>query len=57
MENVMLLLTYAVGQYGRDRIYSVTFGASTPIVRVYEDEIRLADLWMINNDIQQKKFY
>ena len=57
METLQFLMTHAVGQYGRDRIYSVTFGASTPIVQVYEDETRLADFWTVNGVIHEKKFY
>jgi hypothetical protein len=51
------LLNHAVGQLGRDRIYSVTFGVSTPTVRVFEDETLLADFWTVNGVIHEKKFY
>ena len=52
-----ILLAHAVDQLGRDRTYSVTFGGSTPIVRVYEDETLLADFWTVNGIIYEKKFY
>lgn len=53
------LMARAVEQFGRDRFYTVIFSASTPIVRVYEDadSDRLADFWMSDGVIQEKKFY
>jgi hypothetical protein len=58
-EILKILMVHAVGQFGRDRFYTVRFGCSTPIVRVYEDEdnTKLADFWMANDVIQEKKFY
>jgi hypothetical protein len=58
-EILKTLMAHAVGQFGRDRFYTVRFGCSTPIVRVYEDEdnTKLADFWMSNDVIQEKKFY
>lgn len=57
LELMNFLLNHAVGQLGRDRIYSVTFGASTPTVRVFEDETLLADFWTVDGVIHEKKFY
>ena len=53
------LMARAIEQLGRDRFYTVVFSASTPIVRVYEDPDgdRLADFWMSNGVIQEKKFF
>ena len=59
-EILKTLMAHAVGQFGRDRFYTVRFGCSTPIVQVYdddEDNTRLAEFWMSNDVIQEKKFY
>ena len=58
-EMLKTLMVHAVGQFGRDRFYTVQFGASTPIVQVYEDEdnTKLCTFWMSNDVIQEKKFY
>ena len=52
-----LLIAHAVGQFGRDRTYTLRFGGSSPIVSVYEDDRLLAEFWMANDAIQEKKFY
>jgi len=59
METLKNLMAHAVGQFGRDRFYTVRFGASTPIVSVFEDEgiTKLSEFWMSNDVIQEKKFY
>ena len=60
IEMLNTLMSHAVKQFGQDRFYTVRFGASTPIVQVYEDEddiIRLSEVWMSNDAIQEKKFY
>jgi hypothetical protein len=57
METLKFLLTHAVGQFGRDRTYKIRFGASTPIVDVFEDDTRLAEFWTVNDVIHEKKFY
>ena len=58
VEMLKILMAHAVGQFGRDRLYTVRFGTSTPIVSAYEnDETRLAEFWMSNDVIQEKKFY
>ncbi len=57
LDLMTFLMAHAVGQFGQDRNYSVAFGASTPIVQVYEDEIRLAEFWTVNGVIHEKKFY
>lgn len=49
MENARILIDYAVGQFGRDRIYKLTFGVSTPTVYVHEwdsSESLIGELWM-----------
>lgn len=57
MENLNALLAHAVGQHGRDRTYTVRFGASTPIVDVYEDGVHLAEFWLVNGVVHEKKFF
>jgi hypothetical protein len=57
METLQFLITHAVGQFGRDRTYKIRISASTPIVDVYEDDTRLAELWTVNGVIHEKKFY
>jgi hypothetical protein len=59
MQNEMLntLMVHVVKKFGQDRFYTVRFGASTPIVQVYEDDTRLAEVWISNDVIQEKKFY
>lgn len=52
-----LLISHAVGQFGRDRTYTLRFGGSSPIVSVFEGDTLLAELWMANDVIQEKKFY
>ena len=58
-EILKILMVHAVGQFGLDRFYTAQFGASTPIVQVYEDDdnTKLAEFWMSNDVIQEKKFY
>lgn len=60
IDMLKLMMAHAVGQYGRDRFYTVTFGASTPIVRVFEDgdqRIQLCEFWAVNDVIHEKKLY
>jgi len=59
IEIMKTLMAHAVGQFGRDRFYTVRFGGSTPIVSVFENEgiTKLAEFWMSNDVIQEKKFY
>ena len=56
IEMMKFLLAHAVGLHGRDRNYNVSFGGSTPIVRAYEDDRLLAEYWIVNERIQEKKF-
>ena len=60
MENLNTLLAHAIEQLGRDRAYCVTFSESGPTVSAREDTDTnqlLAEFWMSNDVIQQKKFY
>ena len=59
IEIMKTLMAHAVGQFGLDRFYTVQFGASTPIVDVYEDDgsTVLCRFWMSDDVIQEKKFY
>jgi len=49
-----ILMPHAVAQFGKDRVYHVRFGGSTPVIAVYEDEFEIAQLWMVNAEIHQK---
>ena len=70
LEVLKILLSYAVGQFGYDRFYTIQFGTNTakelmhsdylyPVVQVFEDDnkTKLSEVWMSNEVIQQKKFY
>jgi hypothetical protein len=60
VETLRVLINYAVGQYGKDRVYSIRFGASTPSVTVYEDTTDkplVAEVWDVNGVINEKRFY
>ena len=53
-----ILVEHAVEQFGRDRVYAFRFGASTPTVTAKDDDgTLLAEFWMSNGVIQEKKFY
>jgi hypothetical protein len=56
MDKLNRLMAYAVKQFGRDRTYSIMFGASTPVVTVFEDSDRLAEVWDMNGEINVKRF-
>ena len=57
LETLNRLMAYAVEQFGRDRIYSVRFGGSTPIVEVCSnDSSRIVALWDVNGEITVKRF-
>jgi len=57
MDKVNNLLQYAVEQYGRDRHYDVSFGASTPTVLVtWPDGTAIAELWFKNDEMQKVVF-
>ena len=57
MDKVNTLMQYAVDQYGRDRHYEVSFGASTPTVLVtWPDGTAIAELWMLKNEIRKTVF-
>lgn len=56
IEMLKLLIAHAVGLHGRNRIYNVSFGASTPIVRVYSDGYLLAEFWAVNDVIQERSW-
>jgi hypothetical protein len=56
IEKASMMLIYAVEQYGTaDRDYVVSFGASSPLVEVTEDNRTVASLWMIDDKITVKK--
>lgn len=59
VQRAQQLLAYAVTQYGRDRLYSIMFGASTPQVTVSEDKHGdiIARLWYKADNIKIEKFY
>jgi hypothetical protein len=57
MDKVTKLLQYAVEQYGRDRHYDISFGASTPIVLVtWPDGTAIAELWFKSDEMQKTVF-
>jgi len=57
MDKVNALLQYAVEQYGRDRHYAVSFGASTPTVCVnWSDGTAIAELWFEGDEMQKVVF-
>jgi hypothetical protein len=63
MEALNRLMAYAVGQFGRDRIYSVRFCASTPIISVADcysfdgsEPTRIAELWDANGETKIQRF-
>ena len=63
LEALNRLMAYAVGQFGRDRIYTVRFGGSTPIISVSDcyswdgsEPTRIAELWDANGETKIKQF-
>ena len=55
MEN---LLTYAVGEWGKDRAYTVRFGESGPVLLCTEsDGTPVAGVWQEGDEIKTQLFY
>lgn len=57
MDDLHDLMDHAVGNFGTECQYSITFGASTPTITVRKDKNLVAEVWMANDTVHESKFH